>query len=146
MKEILRSALVPFSSEQMFALVDDIPAYPEFLPYCVGSEEFERSDGSVVARLELRRARVRQGFTTRNTLTRPDRIEMALVEGPFETFSGVWTFRALDERACKVTLDLRFAYAGTMARIAGATLLADSGDQLVDAFCERARRVFGSGA
>ncbi|HBS26478.1 MAG TPA: ubiquinone-binding protein, partial [Gammaproteobacteria bacterium] len=39
MSSINRQALVPYSPEQMFALVDDINAYSQFLPWCASSEE-----------------------------------------------------------------------------------------------------------
>lgn len=143
MKEVRRSALVPFSREQMFRLVDDVPAYPEFLPWCVAAREECREGAVVVARLELERARVRQGFTTRNTLRPPERIDLELVDGPFATFRGRWEFRALDVHGCKVSLELAFEFAGRVGRLAGAALLTDAADRLVDAFCARARTLYG---
>ena len=37
MARINRSALVMFSAEQMYHLVNDVASYPQFLPGCVGS-------------------------------------------------------------------------------------------------------------
>lgn len=146
MPQIDRSALVPFSAGRMFELVDDIARYPEFVPHCVAAEELERSADEVVARLSLRRAGMAQQFTTRNRLARPERISLELVEGPFRSFRGEWVFRALSEVACKVSLALEFEYAGTLGRLAGATLLSDAGDRMVDVFCARARDLHGGGA
>lgn len=127
----------------MFALVDDISSYPLFVPHCVAATEVERDAGSVVARLSLRRAGLSQQFTTRNTLERPLRIALALVDGPFRKLEGEWAFKVLAADACKVSLTLDFEYAGTLGRLAGRTLLADAGDRMVDAFCARAKTLHG---
>ena len=101
MTVIERSALLPHTAEQIFDLGADIERYPEFLDGCVGAEIHERDEASVTATLRLSRAGISHGFTTRNTMQRPERIELTLIEGPFETFSGQWAFRALGEPRAK---------------------------------------------
>ena len=81
MTVIERSALLPHPAEQVFDLVADIERYPEFLDGCVGAEIHERGDEIVTATLMLSRAGISHGFTTRNTMQRPERIELALVDG-----------------------------------------------------------------
>src|SRR5689334_12608679 len=71
MREIHRTALVPYSVEQMFALVADIERYPQFLPWCADAKVVERNDSEVVASLELAKAGLHERFTTRNTLSPP---------------------------------------------------------------------------
>ena len=71
MKEVKRSALVPYTAEQMFALVEDIERYPQFLPWVSAAQLLERSPSEVVGRLEMHRAGMREIFTTRNVLTPP---------------------------------------------------------------------------
>jgi ribosome-associated toxin RatA of RatAB toxin-antitoxin module len=140
---ISRSALVPYSAARMFALVGDIERYVEFLPWCAAAKVHEESDDVVIAELEISRAGLRQRFTTRNALAPPERMTLELVEGPFTWFAGEWRFTPLTEDACKVELEMDFEYAGRIARTALAPMFAKSADEQVDAFCARARSLYG---
>jgi ribosome-associated toxin RatA of RatAB toxin-antitoxin module len=140
---ILRSALVPHSAERMFSLVNDVARYVEFLPWCSAARVHEESVGVLVAELEISRGGITQRFTTRNALVPPERMTLELVEGPFDWFAGEWRFTALAEDACKVELEMDFEYAGRIARTALAPLFLKSADEQVDAFCARARCLFG---
>lgn len=92
----------------MFALVNDIAAYPRRFEWCAAAQVLEADDAHMVARLELGLGALRTWFTTENTLMPPQRIDMRLRDGPFRALSGRWQFHTLDESACKVTLMLDF--------------------------------------
>ncbi len=123
----------------MFDLVNDIERYPEFLPWCAGASVERRSEHEVVATLAIRRAGLKQSFTTRNQLDPPERVTLELVDGPFEYFEGAWQFTPLSASACKVALDLDFEYAGRLMRAALGPVFNRSADAMVDAFCARAQ-------
>jgi ribosome-associated toxin RatA of RatAB toxin-antitoxin module len=108
MPKIQRSALVEHSASRMFALVNDIAAYPRRFAWCEGAEVLETSDARIVARLDLGLGGLRTWFTTENVLAPPHHIDMHLKDGPFRKLSGRWQFHALDESACKVSLTLDF--------------------------------------
>ncbi|HVI26571.1 MAG TPA: type II toxin-antitoxin system RatA family toxin [Xanthomonadaceae bacterium] len=108
MPRIQRSALVEHSAARMFALVDDIPAYPRRFGWCERAQVLERDEGRVVARLDVGLGGLRTWFTTENALSPPHHIDMQLRDGPFRRLTGRWQFHALDESACKVTLTLDF--------------------------------------
>ena len=91
---IERSALLPHSAEQIFDLVADIERYPEFLEGCVGAHILERTEHSVTATLRLSKGGISHGFTTQNTLKRPERMELKLIEGPFRGIFGALGFQA----------------------------------------------------
>lgn len=143
MPHISRSALVPYSAERMFDLVDDVERYPEFLPWCACARVHDRGEGQLVAELEIRRGGARHRFVTRNVLAPPERMTLSLEEGPFEHFIGEWRFTPLAEEACKVELEMDFEYAGRFLRTALAPLFNRSADTMVDAFCARARALYG---
>ncbi len=88
--------------------------------------------------MRLSRAGVSHSFTTRNTLHRPERMELALEEGPFDHFAGMWRFRALGESACKVSLRLDFQMASGLASVAAGRLFDKVALDLVDAVVSRA--------
>lgn len=108
MPTIRRSALVEHSAARMFALVNDIPAYPRRFDWCESAVVLESDETRMVARLDLGIGSLRTWFTTENTLARPHHIDLKLVDGPFRSLSGRWEFHALDESACRVTLTLAF--------------------------------------
>jgi len=139
---IRRSAIVGYTPAQMFDLVNDVEAYPQRFAWCSAARVIAREDSALTARLQLRIAGITQAFTTRNTMTPPNRIELQLVEGPFRHLAGAWEFIALGGTGCKVALALDFDYSGSlMAPLlrAGFQKLAD---RLVDEFCAEARRAY----
>jgi ribosome-associated toxin RatA of RatAB toxin-antitoxin module len=149
MREVIRSALVPHTPAQMFALVEDVERYPEFLPGVVGAHLVEQKDGEQVGRLEMEKAGVREQFTTRNMLTRPERIDMHLLNGPFRSLEGVWTFVPILEdgvvKGTRVGLSVRFEFKNPLTSM----LLSRSFEvifaSLIDSFTKRARVVYGPG-
>lgn len=143
MIEIKRTALVEYSPEQMFELVNDVEAYPKRFTWCTGADVQSHDEHSLTARLDLNFAGLRHSFATRNTLYRPRRIEMRLAGGPLRSLEGTWTFDALGERGCKVGLDLRFDFRqrllGPALRIGFRSLA----DRMVDDFCAEAALAYG---
>lgn len=108
MPKIERSALVGQPAERMYALVNDVAAYPRRFAWCDAAEIQEATESRMVARLDLGLGALRTWFTTENTLSPPDTIDMQLRDGPFKSLHGRWTFRTLGDGACKVTLLLEF--------------------------------------
>jgi ribosome-associated toxin RatA of RatAB toxin-antitoxin module len=98
----------------------------------------EQSDQHMLAKLELRIAGLRVGFTTRNALTAPTRIELQLAEGPFRQLRGLWVFHTLSEDACKVSLSMDFEVANKLVGSAMAIGFQGLADRLVDDFCRQA--------
>jgi ribosome-associated toxin RatA of RatAB toxin-antitoxin module len=143
MKEVKRSALVPYTAEQMFALVEDVERYPQFLPWVAAAQVLERGPGEVVGRLEMHRAGLREVVTTRNVLTPPREITLALVTGPFRTLEGRWTFEPIGaDRGTRVDLSIRFEFANPMLSLLLSRSFEKSCNELVDAFVARARSVY----
>jgi ribosome-associated toxin RatA of RatAB toxin-antitoxin module len=144
MREVATSALVPYSAEQMFALVEDIGRYPEFVPWVSAAELIERSPTQVIGRLEMHRAGVREKFTTRNLLSPPRSIVLTLVDGPFKTLEGRWSFDPIADRGVKVSLTIRFEFANPMLGLLLSRAFEKNCSELVNAFVARARSVYGS--
>jgi ribosome-associated toxin RatA of RatAB toxin-antitoxin module len=145
MKEVKRSALVPYMPEQMFALVEDIERYPQFLPWVSAAQLVKRKPGEVVGRLEMHRAGMREIVTTRNVLTPPREIALTLVTGPFKTLEGRWTFEPIGtDRGTRVDLTIRFEFLNPMLTLLLSRSFEKSCNELVDAFVARARAVYGT--
>jgi len=134
MPTIRRSALVEHSAARMFALVNDIEAYPRRFDWCDSAQVLEADASHVIARLDLGFGALRTWFTTENTLTPPHHIDMQLRDGPFRKLSGRWQFHALDESACKVTLTLDFEPQSRLLAPALALGFQGLADRMVDDF------------
>lgn len=143
MTVINRSALVPYSAQKMFVLVDDINAYPQFLPWCRSSKEHLRDPEIVEASIEISKSGINKTFTTRNTLHNFHLIEMHLVEGPFKSLHGYWRFEELNDAACKVTLDIEFEFSNKILSMTLGPVFSHICNTLVNAFVSRAKEVYG---
>lgn len=143
MSSIHRSVIVPYTPAEMFALVDDIGAYPEFISACDRADELERSEHEVIATLTLSKSGVQKSFTTRNTLVRNSLIEMRLVEGPFRSLLGSWQFEPLGDTGCKVIFDIEFELASSILDQLFGHLFGKVIDTLVNAFSKRAINIYG---
>ncbi len=125
----------------MFALVNDVAAYPKHFDWCDAASVSKDASGAVLAHLSVRFSGVAASFTTRNRAEAPGRIHLELVEGPFRRLDGEWRFIALAEDACRVELDLEFGFAGNLIGSALAIGFRSFADRLVQEFV-RAARVF----
>lgn len=134
MPQILRSALVEHSAARMFALVNDVAAYPRRFEWCRQAQVLEQGEDRLLARLDLGLGGFHTWFTTENTLVPPHHIDMALRDGPFARLHGRWTFHALDENACKVSLQLDFEPQSRLLLPALALGLQGLADRMVDDF------------
>jgi ribosome-associated toxin RatA of RatAB toxin-antitoxin module len=143
-RKVNRSALVPYSAEDMFALVADVEAYPSFLPWCSAVEVHSRDDNVVEATLELHRGGLRKRFRTRNTMQPCERMDLELVGGPFRHLSGGWRFTALGEQGSKVALALDFEFDSRLLDLMIGAYFEDICNRLIDAFTQRAGAVHGS--
>ena len=143
MKKIEKSALVPHTPEQMFNLVDDIDAYAVFLPWCSRSKVVERTSDMVVGDLEISYSSLNKSFVTRNINTPHSQIEMQLVEGPFKHLKGLWLFTPLGNDGCKIELSMEFEFSNKLLDMTVGPVFGKLANSLVDAFTERAAKVYG---
>jgi ribosome-associated toxin RatA of RatAB toxin-antitoxin module len=142
-REVNRSALVSYPAGAMFDLVNDVAHYPEFLPWCRSSRILEQSDEQMVATIDIARGGIHQSFTTRNTLQRPERLTLELVDGPFRRLRGEWRFESLSDDACKVHLHLEFAFSNRLVSLAFGPIFNQVCESMLDAFVKRAQQVHG---
>jgi ribosome-associated toxin RatA of RatAB toxin-antitoxin module len=138
MREVKRSALINKPPAEVFALINDIESYPQFLPWCTQTRVQSRTESQIVATIGVRKGALQGEFTTRNTLDPNRSIRMDLVSGPFRTLQGEWRLTPI-ENGCRVDLSMRFAFNNRLSAILFEGLFAETIGSLVDAFVTRAR-------
>jgi ribosome-associated toxin RatA of RatAB toxin-antitoxin module len=136
-KHVIRSILVPHSAAKMYALVNDVPSYPKFLPWCGGAQILEQTPETMKARVDIAYLGLHQSFTTDNLLEQDKHISLRLISGPFSKLTGEWRFTQLGDLGCKIEFELHYAFEGVLE-----VLVAPVFDRIaatfVDAFVKRA--------
>jgi len=141
---IHKTALVPYSSNDMFALVSDITHYPQFLPWCKSVTLSSQNESQVIATITMSRAGLEKSFTTTNIVKPNESIEMRLLKGPFNHLQGLWDFQALGEEGCKISLKMAFEIKNPVLRLSLEPVFTKIINTLVDAFVKRANELYGT--
>jgi ribosome-associated toxin RatA of RatAB toxin-antitoxin module len=141
MAHIQRSAMVPFSCEQMFDLVNDIEQYPEFLLWCPQARVLSQTDNEIEATVYFAKGAIAQAFTTINRLHPHEKIDMRLKEGPFRYLEGIWQFQVRPQGS-QISLDLSFEFSNKLFSFALEPIFQQIAGTLVEAFTQRAHLVY----
>lgn len=143
MTVVQKSALVKYSAQQMFDLVNDIESYPKFLPWCSSSRIILRKDDYLDAELTIAKGGFKKSFSTRNIADPGCRLTVSLLDGPFSHLEGVWNFMPLREDASKISLDLEFEMPSVLASMAFGAVFNQICNTMVASFTGRAKSVYG---
>ena len=144
MPTVKRSARVPYTTEQMFDLVNDIEQYPKFLHWCRGARIGLKQGNTVEATLDIGVLGFHQSFRTRNTLERPHRIGIDLVSGPFRRLRGEWRFVAAPDGGSDISLTLAFEVTLSPFGAVFAKVFEELAAAQMTAFTERAGKIYGA--
>ncbi len=142
MHHISKSAIVPYSCEQMYQLVNQVDDYPKFLNWCSSACILNQTDAQITASVSINKSAFNQTFTTINTLTSNQRIDMQLKDGPFKHLSGAWIFTALSDNACKVELELQFSFSSKVIDVTISPIFTSIANSQLEAFITRAKAVY----
>ncbi|KFA59765.1 hypothetical protein A9G34_08765 [Gilliamella sp. Choc4-2] len=142
MANIFHEVIEPYSIEQMFALVNDIARYPEFVPDCIATGIIRKQNNIVAAFIEVEKFGFKKSFTTLNQINEPNSIDMSLLEGPFKYFSGKWQFVEIAENKCKISFSLDFEFQSKFLDITFKPVFKEVMSNMVNAFSKRARQIY----
>jgi ribosome-associated toxin RatA of RatAB toxin-antitoxin module len=148
MKHVRKSVLLWYSPQEMYELVTNVAAYPDFLPWCHSAQVLERHDDGITAQLGLSYMGLKHAFTTRNVEVPSESVTLRLVDGPFSLLDGTWLFKPLGPsgegpKACKIEFDLRYAFAGHALEAVVSPVFDRIANTFVDSFVKRAEVVHG---
>jgi len=145
MRRVRRSALVPYSAQQMYDLVVDVARYPDFLPWCTGANVHEQTETELRASIGLGFSKLNSRFSTRNELHPPECMTMQLLDGPFRSLDGRWGFEPLGTAGCEVQLQVDFEFASMAQDVLFGAGFEKICNELIDAFVRRANGLYGDG-
>lgn len=138
-----KTVLIEHSAAQMYALVADVAAYPEFLPWCGRAEILKREGEITRAAITIDFRGIKQRFSTENRAQPPQLIEMNLVDGPFRQLDGSWRFKALGDDACKIEFRLHYEFSSRLLEKIVGPVFHFIASTFVDAFVKRAQQIYG---
>ena len=137
--------VLPYSAEQLFALVADIERYPEFLPWCIAARHRKREANVVWWDLVIGFRMIRERFCSKVTLTASTRIDVEYVEGPLKFLRNHWIFVPRTD-GCEIDFYVEFEFRSrVLERLIGA-LFHQATVRMVNAFEARARDQYGAPA
>lgn len=143
MTDIHKTAVVPYSADEMYALVVDIESYPDFLPWCAGAKLINRDEHHSFGTVVLKAGKIRYSFTTENIVQPGREIKMRHVKGPFKHLNGSWQFEPADNTSCAVTLDVSFEFKNKVIKLALGKILNRIMGTMIDSFTQRAIEIYG---
>jgi ribosome-associated toxin RatA of RatAB toxin-antitoxin module len=143
MSSFHKQVTVPYTAEQMYDLVNDINAYPKFIPLCISSEVHEEQDHKLRATIKIAKGKIGFGFTTVNTMEKGRSITMNLENGPFKTLKGVWRFTPSSTDECIISLHFDFDFSNKLLGVALGGLFKQLCDSMVESFRKQAAVRYG---
>lgn len=141
MPKHIEHRIVPYTAEQIYALVADIERYPEFLPWCLSVRPKVIKEGSVEAEMEIGFKALREKFTSRVTFDPPERIHVAYLNGPFQHLNNVWIFRP-HRNGCEIDFSIDFEFRSRLLRAIIGPLFHEAVKIMVRAFEKRAMQLY----
>ncbi len=143
MTTLRNSVCVKYSPKEMYDLVNDIQAYPRYLPLISEVRMHSETPSSLRATLTLAKGRIKFSFTTDNTMQDGREIRMNLVEGPFKSLKAIWTFNAVHGNECEATFNIDFEFANGLMTMAFGGFFKEVTESLIEAFCQQAALRYG---
>ena len=138
-----KSVLIGHSAVEMYALVADVDAYPQFLPWGSKTEVKKLEPNRAAATLHVNYHGLRLHFTTENQMETGALIDMKLMNGPFKHLDGYWRFIPLSEQACKIEFQLRYELSGKLVEKIAGPVFSHMANTLVEVFVKRAAVLYG---
>ena len=134
--------VLPYTPEQMYALVADIERYPEFLPWCVAARIRERKADFISADLVIGFGLIRERFTSNVKLDPPGRVDVAFADGPFRHLDSHWVFEWAPG-GCRVDFFVDFEFKSRVLQKVIEMLFGEAVRRMVAAFEGRAKQLYG---
>ncbi len=143
--------VMPHSADQMYALIADVPRYPEFLPWCAGARlretkplpggEGEVMDIDLIISFKV----FREKFGSRVTL-RPEarEIQVDYLDGPFRYLRNHWKFEPRGETECEVDFFVDFEFKSAILQKLIGFVFFEAMQRVVRAFEKRAEQLYGA--
>ena len=135
--------VLPYSQRQIFDMVADVAAYPDFLPWCIATRIQSVDDNQLVADMVIGFKMFREQFTSRVELSKPDSIKVIYEKGPFKALKNNWVFESDEKGNCIVDFSVEFEFRSQILERAIGKVFTEAVHRMVSAFEKRAETLYG---
>ena len=135
--------ILPYSPEQLFALVADIEKYNEFLPWVVAVRIKSSSDAQTIADLVVGFNAFKERFTSKVTKHAPDRIMVDYVDGPLKYLHNEWKFTPAPGGGTELCFAVDFAFKSRLFETLAGQMFDRALRRMTSAFEQRAAALYG---
>lgn len=137
---------LPYTPEQMFALVADVQRYAEFLPWVTGIRVRQDGETHMLADMIVGFKGLRETFTSKVEKTWPSRIHVDYVDGPLKYLRNEWSFKPDGAGGCLVDFSVDFAFKNRVFEMLAGQVFDRALRRMIGAFEDRAAALYGAGS
>lgn len=134
--------ILPYSPQQMYALVADVGSYDQFLPWVVGTRLFNRKENQFDADLIVGFKMFKERFTSRVKLTPNEKVYVDYIKGPMKYLYNDWVFEPHGEGGSKVTFTVDFEFKSMIFQKVAGLFFEEATQKMMQAFIDRAKQVY----
>jgi coenzyme Q-binding protein COQ10 len=142
MPEHRETKILPFTPEQVFAVVNDVENYHHFLPWCQKTRVYNRQDGQYMADVMIGYKMIREKYTSRVHYEAPHRISVEYITGPFQRLQNTWSFTTHPD-GCQVDFFIDFEFRSLLLQKLASSVFYEVVKHMVHAFEQRAISLHG---
>lgn len=143
MQTISRQLRLPYTSAQLYALVNDVARYPEFVPWCVSAVVHEQDATSMRASLTMEWQGLRRTIETKNKYIENQSISMNLSHGALKHLKGEWHFIPTNN-GCEASLSVQVDFGSRITALLFSKMAGMVLNRVTEAFCARANALYGA--
>lgn len=139
---------LPYTAQQLCALVADVDKYPEFLPWCIasritGSEAKDNGMSVFYADLIIGYKMVREKFSSKVTVEAPDHVHVEYIKGPMKHLLNHWRFISEPDGSCTIDFYVDFEFKNKFFQNLMGVFYSEVVRRMISAFEERAKELYG---
>ena len=129
---------INYSKKQMFDLISDVSKYPEFLPWCVSTNIYNKSNDTFFSDMEIGFKFIKETFTSKVTLIESNKVCSEAISGAFKKMNNIWEINYISEQECEINLSIEFQFKSLILQNIIGKLFEKASKKMITAFEDRA--------
>tara|TARA_Y200000002_G_C22310445_1_gene508284 strand:+ start:143 stop:577 length:435 start_codon:yes stop_codon:yes gene_type:complete len=143
MHKYCNSIILPFSAIELYDVVIDVEAYPDFLPWCLSAKIIKKIDkNNFDAELKVGYKAIDEKYISRIKSKYGKKINSKAISGPFKVLDSTWTFIDTGEKKCNVEFIIEYEFKSFFLDKVMGSLFKKATLKMLDAFEKRAHFLY----
>ncbi|MEC8996196.1 MAG: type II toxin-antitoxin system RatA family toxin [Pseudomonadota bacterium] len=141
MDYIKKEESINIDIETIFTLVNQVDKYSDFLPWCNGSKIISNENNIMIGEISVSKNLVKWTFTTENHYIDNEKIQLKLLDGPFKSLNGLWSFSRVDKNTTIVNFVLEYEFSNKIIELSIKPVFTSIMTSILDSFISEAFRM-----